>query len=156
MGFFDDMQSALKSATDGANRMVAGAGIAGNTAKVKLQAAECTRRRKEALAKLGEELYALTRSEPAWREGREALYDAVDKLDEELAGYNKQLQELGERIDEVIPQSTPAAPSNMPEAVPVDQIGSATCPSCGAPVTPGDKFCMCCGKPLSWDDDQQG
>lgn len=125
MGFFDSVQSSL-------NRGMAGASRTASTVRLKGQMSEALKRRQALAAQLGASLYELTRDNPEFRAGREALYDGIAAIDQERAQYQAEIDRI-----EAETQAAQTAASYY------------TCPFCGAQVGAADLFCAGCGKPIA-------
>lgn len=125
MGFFDSVQSTF-------NRGVAAAGRTSDQVRLKGQMSDANRRRQNLAAQLGASLYELTRNDPRFRAGREALYDGIASIDAERT----QIQAELDRIE----REAHAA-----------QIASThfACPFCGSQVGASDVFCSGCGRPMT-------
>lgn len=125
MSFFDDLQNSI-------NRGVAGANRTGNTIKLKAQLSEAMKRRQTLAAQLGASLYDVTKDDPTFRAGREAIYDGIAAIDDERAGYQAEIDRI-----EAEAQAAQAAATHY------------TCPFCGSSVAASDLFCSGCGKPMT-------
>jgi len=125
MSFFDDLQNSI-------NRGVAGANRTGNTIKLKAQLSEAMKRRQTLAAQLGASLYDVTKDDPTFRAGREAIYDGIAAIDDERAGYQAEIDRI-----EAEAQAAQAAAVRY------------TCPFCGSSVAASDLFCSGCGKPMA-------
>ena len=125
MSFFDDLQNSI-------NRGVAGANRTGNTIKLKAQLNEAMKRRQTLAAQLGASLYDVTKDDPTFRAGREAIYDGIAAIDDERAGYQAEIDRI-----EAEAQAAQAAAVRY------------TCPFCGSSVAASDLFCSGCGKPMA-------
>lgn len=125
MSFFDDLQNSI-------NRGVAGANRTGNTIKLKAQLSEAMKRRQTLAAQLGASLYDVTKDDPTFRAGREAIYDGIATIDDERAGYQAEIDRI-----EAEAQAAQAAAVRY------------TCPFCGSSVAASDLFCSGCGKPMA-------
>ena len=125
MSFFDDLQNSI-------NRGVAGANRTGNTLKLKAQLSEAMKRRQTLAAQLGASLYDVTKDDPTFRAGREAIYDGIAAIDDERAGYQAEIDRI-----EAEAQAAQAAAVRY------------TCPFCGSSVAASDLFCSGCGKPMA-------
>ncbi len=90
--------------------------------------AEIRARRTNACSALGAELYGLTRFDPAFRTGREALFDNIASCDVEI----KELE------DKIAALETEVSAQKAAVAYPV-------CPACGATIDAGSAFCRICG-----------
>lgn len=125
MGFFDSVQSTF-------NRGVAAAGRTSDQVRLKGQMSDANRRRQNLAAQLGASLYELTRNDPRFRAGREALFDGIAAIDAE----RMQIQAELDRIE----REAHAA-----------QIASThfACPFCGSQVGASDVFCSGCGRPMT-------
>ena len=165
MGFLDDLQSTMNRGMDSANRT-------GRAAKLKMQRSDYMNQRKDLTAQLGASLYEATKTDPAFRTGREALYDGIATIDAQCAAIDAELQQINQQADEqaraaatyVCPTcgSTVRATQSfcMGCGASVASIIAAAggqapaaangprCPSCGAPISEGDLFCMSCGAKL--------
>lgn len=125
MGFLDDISATFNKGADVAGRTA-------KTLKLKGQLAEVNRRRQSLAAQLGASLYDATKDDPAFREGREDLYDSIAACDEERAGYQAEI----ERIEAEAAAAAEAA--NILE-----------CTNCHAKVSASDRFCSGCGTPVA-------
>ena len=125
MGFFDDLSSAV-------NRGASAASRATDSMKMKYQQDDLIRQRQRLAAQLGASLYEQTKNDPAMRQGRESLYDAIAAIDEKRA-------KLQQDIDKANQEGNDAAQAAR----------TYTCPQCGATVWTTDSFCSGCGKPVS-------
>lgn len=125
MGFLDNVQSTF-------NRGVAAAGRTTDTVRLKAQMADALKRRQNLAAQLGANLYDLTRDDPTFRAGREALYDGIAAVDAERT----QIQSALDRIEREA-QAAQSAATSVP------------CPFCGAQLSATDVFCSGCGKPMT-------
>ncbi len=179
MGLLDDLQGSF-------NRGVAATGRTARQVKLKSQMSDALKRRQNLAAQLGANLYDATKDDPAWRAGREALYDGIAAIDAERAQIQAELDALdqeaaaeayaaqvytcpfcggrvaatdlfcsgcGKPIAEIqaaLAAQQASAPAAQQASAPAAQApaGGSTCPSCGAPVNPGDAFCMNCGTRL--------
>lgn len=122
MGFFDSAQDLLSrgmAATERGTRLVS----------LKTQLADANRQRDRAMAALGENVYAATCGDAAFRIGREELYRAVEEANDLRAGIERQIAE----VEEQSAAAKAAAASTRP------------CPMCGATVAADHKFCASCG-----------
>ena len=70
MSFLESVQSTF-------NRGVAAAGRTTDSVKLKGQMSDANKRRQSLAAQLGASLYDLTKDDPSFRQGREALYDVI-------------------------------------------------------------------------------
>ena len=168
MGFLDSVQSTF-------NRGVAAAGRTGDQVRLKGQMNDANKRRQNLAAQLGASLYDLTKDDPKFREGREALYDGIASIDAERANIQAELDRLEQEAQAAQIASTrfacpfcgsqlsandvfcsgcgkpmaeiQAALSKAQTGAPANWDGP-TCPSCGAPMNVGDMFCMNCGHKL--------
>ena len=125
MGFIDSVQSTF-------NRGVAAAGRTTDSVKLKAQMTDALKRRQSFAAQLGASLYELTKDDPSFRAGREALYDGIAAIDAERA----QIQAELDRIERES-QAAQTAATHF------------ACPFCGSQLGAGDVFCSGCGKPMS-------
>ncbi len=125
MGFLDSVQSTF-------NRGVAAAGRTTDSVKLKSQMSDALKRRQNLAAQLGASLYELTKDDPSFRAGREALYDGIAAVDAERA----QIQVELDRIEREAQAAQNA-------------VMRLTCPFCGAQVGATDMFCAGCGKPMA-------
>lgn len=125
MSFFDDLQNSI-------NRGVAGANRTGSTIKLKAQLSEAMKRRQTLAAQLGASLYDVTKDDPIFRAGREAIYDGIAAIDDERAGYQAEIDRI-----EAEAQAAQAAAVRY------------ACPFCGSSVAASDLFCSGCGKPMA-------
>ena len=169
MGFLDNVQSTF-------NRGVAAAGRTTDTVRLKAQMADALKRRQNLAAQLGANLYDLTRDDPTFRAGREALYDGIAAVDAERT----QIQSALDRIEREA-QAAQSAATSVPcpfcgaqlsatdvfcsgcgnpmteieaarnaaqQPAPAVSVDGPTCPACGSPMNVGDLFCMNCGHKL--------
>ena len=162
MGFLDNVTSAV-------NRGTAAAGRSAEKVKLKAQIGEVTKRRQGLVAQLGASLYEVTRNDPGFVAGREALYQGIAACDAEREQCQKVIDEIDAQAQAVSTAAetfacavcgarmtgadlfcsgcgTPAAqarPAGMGVATP--PVGGPTCAACGAPLNSGDVFCMTCG-----------
>lgn len=125
MGILDDMQATL-------NRSVAGANRTASSLKLKNQLNDAMHRRQQLAGQLGASLYEVTKDDPAFRAGHEALYDGIAQIDQERANIQYQL-------DEIERQATAAT-----QAATFIQ-----CPFCHSRMAATDMFCSGCGKPMA-------
>ncbi len=125
MGFVDDIQNSLQREVDSAGRSV-------EIAQLKVKIKDVQARRKELAAQLGASLYEVTKSDPVLVGGREALFDGIDSLDIERAGYEAQIDEIERKS-----QEAQAAAAGI------------ECPFCHYSMRGADLFCAGCGKPMA-------
>lgn len=123
MSILDDMTSAV-------NRGAESMGRATEKSKLKSQISDITKRRQGLAAQLGASLYDVTKNDPAFRAGREALYDGIAACDAEREACQM-------KVEEIEAASQAAA------------VASATfkCAVCGSPMRGDDLFCSGCGTP---------
>ena len=165
MGLLDSFQSSI-------NRGVAATSRTASTVRLRTQMADALKRRQSLAAQLGASLYELTKDDPVFREGREALYDGIAAVDMERAQCQAEIDRI-----EAESQAAHAAASRLTCPFCGSQVGATdlfcsgcgrsmseiqatlsvqqpvvaanwggqTCPACGAPVNAGDRFCMSCG-----------
>ncbi|MBQ9067979.1 MAG: zinc ribbon domain-containing protein [Eggerthellaceae bacterium] len=124
MGFVEDIQAGINRGTESAQR-------AARSAKLKMEASELMRQRKDLAAQLGASLFDMVKEMPECRAGRESLFDAIEAIDMKRAGINAELEAL-----------TAEAAASQQSAV-VYQ-----CPRCGSNVLSTDHFCTGCGCPI--------
>ena len=171
MGFLDNVQSSI-------NRGMAGANRSANAMKLKSQLSDAMKRRQALAAQLGASLYDVTKGDPSFRSGREALYDGIAAIDVERAGIQAEIERIEAEAQAAQVAAThyacpfcgtsvgasdlfcsgcgkpmadiqaALAAQQVQAAVPVAVAGGPTCPNCGAPVNPGDAFCMSCGSKI--------
>lgn len=168
MGFFDSVQSTF-------NRGVAAAGRTSDQVKLKGQMSDANRRRQNLAAQLGASLYELTRNDPRFRAGREALFDGIAAIDAERMQIQAELDRIEREAHAAQVASTHfACPfcgsqvgasdvfcsgcgrpmTEIQAALSASQGGAPAnwngpvCPSCGSPMNVGDLFCMSCGYKL--------
>ncbi len=125
MSFLDDMQASL-------NRGVASANRAAGSFQLKNQLNDAMKRRQQLAAQLGASLYEATKDDPAFRAGRESLYDGIAQIDQERANIQYQLDE----IDRQATAATQAATFIQ-------------CPFCHTRISATDMFCAGCGKSMA-------
>ena len=167
MGFLDNVTSAV-------NRGTASVGRASRSTQLKMQLNDLVKQRQGMCAQLGASLYDVTKDNAQLRAGREPLFDAIANVDVQRAAIEAELASLeqlaaqqnvaysyykcprcgtsvagtdmfcggcGMPITEVMAGGQqPAAAAPAPAAA----TGTA-CAKCGAPMNPGDVFCMSCG-----------
>lgn len=167
MGFLDNVQSSI-------NRGMAGANRSANAMKLKSQLSDAMKRRQALAAQLGASLYDVTKGDPSFRTGREALYDGIAAIDVERAGIQAEIERIEAEAQAAQVAATHfACPfcgtsvgasdlfcsgcgkpmADIQAALAAQQVqvaapavaGGPTCPHCGAPINPGDAFCMSCG-----------
>lgn len=168
MGFLDSVQSSF-------NRGVAGASRTASTVKLKAQMTDALKRRQGLAAQLGASLYELTRNNPEFRAGREAIYDGIAAIDAERAQCQAEIDRIeaesqaaqvaasyytcpfcGSQVGvgdlfcagcgkSMAEIKEALAAKAAPASAAAPVPGGPTCPSCGAPVNEGDMFCMNCG-----------
>lgn len=169
MGFLDNVQSTF-------NRGVAAAGRTTDTVRLKAQMADALKRRQNLAAQLGASLYDLTRDDPTFRAGREALYDGIAAVDAERAQIQSELDRIEREAQAAQSAATSvscpfcgaqlsatdvfcsgcgkpmteieAARSAAQQPAPAVSVDGPTCPACGSPMNVGDLFCMNCGHKL--------
>ena len=124
MGFLDSVSNAV-------SRGVAGAQRTSRSTQLKLQLNDLIKQRKEMAAQLGANLYEATKEDPALRQGREPLYDAIANIDLQRAA-----------IEEEIAQIEAEALASQQAAI------VYRCPRCGSSVQATDMFCSGCGTPI--------
>ena len=168
MGFFDSVQSSI-------NRGVAGANRASSSMKLKAQLNDAIKRRQALAAQLGASLYDVTKDDPIFRAGREAIYDGIASIDEERAACQAQIERIEAEAQAAQVAATRYACPFCGSSVAASDLfcsgcgksmaeieaalsaqqpqqpaaAGATCPSCGAPVNADDAFCMSCGAVLA-------
>ncbi|MBQ9002605.1 MAG: zinc ribbon domain-containing protein [Eggerthellaceae bacterium] len=125
MGFIDDMTGAV-------DRGVAAVGRTTKSAQLKMQLSDLKKRRRDLAAQLGASLYEATNSNPAFRVGREALYDGIESIDRQCGELTTQIEAI-----EAFALS------------PVTAVPSTACPKCGEAIRGDDLFCRGCGKPVN-------
>lgn len=125
MGFLDSISSSINRGTAGAHRVA-------DTARLRGQANDLMKKRQNLAAQLGASLYEATRSDPAFRTGREALYDGLAEIDAQRAAVAAQIKQI-------------EAEASAEQAAAVIY----RCPQCGGAVRATDLFCMGCGKPIA-------
>lgn len=164
MGLFDSVTSAV-------NRGTAAAGRTSRTARLKIQAGEIAKQRRELVAQLGASLYEEVRDRPEFREGREELLDGIAAIDSQREQIEAEIAELeaeaeaaqiaariytcprcGMRVSEThsfcsgcglsIAEVRAAACADAAAGVAGTGV---TCAACGAPMAQDDLFCMTCG-----------
>lgn len=159
MGLFDSVTSAVNRGTESAGR-------AAEKVKINNKLNEITKRRQQLTSQLGASLYLATKDDPAMREGREGLYNAIATCDLEREQCQQRLGQL-ELMNEAVEsfrcvvcgakmtgsdlfcsgcgttadQARPAMAAPMGGAA----VGTTRCASCGAPMGANDIFCMSCG-----------
>jgi hypothetical protein len=117
--------------------------------------------RSEALrlrAQIGEEMYKLWQAKALPPSSLDYLFRAIDDtmvaIADQLALIDRLTAQrapsntsLPDGVDEasVIDVTLPPPP---PPAAPTRRLAAPTCPTCGAPVTPGGKYCGDCGTRL--------
>lgn len=121
MGFLDQLSDSFNRGMDSVNR---------GTRKLDLKAqlAKVQNDRQSAAAQLGASLYETTRDNVEFTAGREALYEAIAKCDEERVRIEAEIAEIEK------------------EAAAAERL---TCHKCGATVNVSDSFCTGCGTPVS-------
>ncbi|OUN88973.1 zinc ribbon domain-containing protein [[Collinsella] massiliensis] len=125
MGFLDDVQASLNRGVAGANRGV-------ETLKIKNQMNDAMKRRQQLAAQLGASLYEVTKDDPAFRTGREQLFDGIAQIDAERASLQAQLDEI-ERQNAASQQAATVV----------------VCPFCHTRISASDMFCAGCGKSMA-------
>ncbi|WP_019238468.1 MULTISPECIES: zinc ribbon domain-containing protein [Enorma] len=125
MGFLDDVQASLNRGVAGANRGV-------ETLKIKNQMNDAMKRRQQLAAQLGASLYEATKDDPAFRTGREQLFDGIAQIDAERASLQAQLDEI-ERQNAASQQAATVV----------------VCPFCHTRISASDMFCAGCGKSMA-------
>lgn len=124
MGFLDSVSATFNKSADAASRTA-------KTLKLRGQIAETTKRRQSLAAQLGASLYEFTKDDPAFRAGREEIYDGIAACDEERAACQAEIDEI---------EAAAAAASESARMI--------ECTNCHARVAAGDRFCSGCGKPV--------
>lgn len=140
MSFFDDMQSALTRGTAAAGRMA-------SSTKSRAQLVDINLRRTKLMSQLGEALYPMVCANREAYPELEQLLASIADLDSQASLHQQQI----EHNATAAAQANGIPSFNNESAVDPSLIGSCACPTCGAPVTPGDKFCMSCGQELTWE-----
>ena len=142
MGFFDKVGSAV-------SKGAAEAKEAAQIMKLKGQLKDIARKRTDAAARLGADLYSATKDDAIWRAGREAIYEEIADLDQKAIEVQQMIIEL-EKDDEPEPEAAPA-PAEAPaeaapaEDAPVPPAAAKVCPNCGKPLADDTVFCPACG-----------
>ena len=165
MGLLDSFQSSI-------NRGVAATSRTASTVRLRTQMADALKRRQGLAAQLGASLYELTKDDPAFRAGREALYDGIAAVDAERAQCQAEIDRIEAEtqaahaaaarltcpfcgsqlgVTDLFCSGCGRSMSEIQAALVAQQPaapagwGDQTCPACGAPVNAGDRFCMSCG-----------
>lgn len=172
MGFLDNVTSAV-------NRGTAAAGRSAEKVKLKAQIGDVTKRRQGLVAQLGASLYEVTRNDPNFVTGREALYQGIAACDAEREQCQKVIDEIDAQAQAVSTaaetfacavcgarmtgadlfcsgcgaSAAQARPAGVGAVVP--PAGGPTCVACGAPLNAGDLFCMSCGAKVTQEEAAQ-
>ncbi len=124
MSFLDTVSAKLNQGQAAASRTT-------QTLKLKGQLADVNKRRQDYAAQLGASLYEATKDDPAFRAGREQLYDGITALDQQRSQILQQMQEIEQ-------QAYAAA----------EAAATFQCQVCGTTVRNTDLFCSGCGTPV--------
>ena len=126
MGLFDNVQHAFNRGMHVSNRST-------QVMRLRHQQEDLLRQRQGLAAQLGASLYEETAQNPAFRQGRESLYDGIAAIDQERQALQQEIDRLeAERYAEA--QAAAAPPLR--------------CPRCGASIPANDLFCSGCGLPV--------
>ncbi|MBQ6453258.1 MAG: zinc ribbon domain-containing protein [Coriobacteriales bacterium] len=142
MGFLDKVGSAV-------SKTAAEAKETAKIMKLKGQLKDIARKRADATARLGADLYSATKDNPVWRAGRESIYEEIANLDLQAIEVQEMIVEL-EKDDEPAPAPAPEAAAEAPAAepvvaAPVPSAAAKVCPNCGKAVADDTVFCTECG-----------
>ena len=106
MGFLDKVGSAV-------SKTAAEAKETAKIMKLKDQLKDIARKRADATARLGADLYSATKDNPVWRAGRESIYEEIANLDLQAIEVQEMIVEL-EKDDEPTPVSAAPSPGRRP------------------------------------------
>jgi len=84
---------------------------------------------------LGKILYDESKSNPSLRVGHESEFEAIDSIEADIEGLNKEIARIKEEAEA-------AAKANA------DEGPTPVCPACGKSCSGDDRFCSRCGTPL--------
>lgn len=164
--------SLLDNITSAVNKGAATATRTAEKAKLNSKINEINKRRQQLAAQLGASLYEATAADPAYRAGREGLYESIASCDAEREACRLQIAQLDAQIQNEASLNCPICGAlitasdlfcsgcgtsieqirdqSQLQGVPVqtdDQPDSFCCSECGAMLSAGDMFCMSCGAP---------
>ena len=144
MGIFDSAQDLLNrgmAATERGTRMVS----------LKAQLGDAERQRDKALMAFGESVYRAAVEDPSLRVGREELFADVEAAYGLIADISHDIlavEDEGRAARAAAEQAKVEGRAEAPaEAVSEGRLYA--CPSCGADVEGGHKFCSSCGSSLT-------
>lgn len=144
MGIFDSAQDLLNrgmAATERGTRMVS----------LKAQLGDAERQRDKALMAFGESVYRAAVEDPSLRVGREELFADVEAAYGLIADISHDILAVEDEGRAARAAAEQAKDEGRAEA-PVEAVSEGrlyACPSCGADVEGGHKFCSSCGSSLT-------
>lgn len=125
MGIWDDISGALNKGVEGAGRFA-------DATSLKFKLGEVERRKRDLACDLGEKFYEAVSSDSALPEGCEETIAAMKACDEEIAQIKADIEAIARKTE-----------ASKAAAV------TYSCPSCGATLSPGARFCHACGVALA-------
>lgn len=125
MGIWNDISEALNKGVEGAGRIA-------DATSLKFKLGEVERRKRDLACELGEKFYVAVSSDVALPESCEETIAAMKACDEEIAKIKADIEEIARKAE-------------------ASKAASVTysCPSCGATLSPGARFCHACGTALA-------
>ena len=125
MGIWDNISGALNKGVEGAGRFA-------DATSLKFRLGEVERKRRDLAGDLGEKLYEAVSSDAGLPEGCEDIVAAMKSCDSEIAQIKAEIESIARKTE-------------------ASKAASVTysCPSCGATLSQGARFCHVCGTQLA-------
>lgn len=125
MGIWNDISDALSKGVEGAGRFA-------DATSLKFKLGEAERKKRDLACDLGEKFYASVSSNEAISDDCEGIIAAMKACDAEIAQIKADIEDIARKAE-------------------ASKAASVTysCPSCGATLSAGSRFCHACGTALA-------